>query len=302
MSKENRPKIIAVTMQKGGTGKTACAVNIAATLSTMYKDKKKREKYKVLIIDMDVHSVSTLYAIRDYERRLEIYDVLTTLDAGANKVYLDDVIKTVEHNFGRKGVCSFDIAPSSDTISRIDDIWKPQSDTDKSLKRAIEESEKVKEYDYVIIDCPNEGNALLANAYMASDYYLFTCLSDKVGFNNLSMTYKQLNKLTGSVAGNSKIKNVLGFVINNYRKNTDSLLWLEQFNKLDTIHPFKTIIPRSENYGLTVTSSTPIPFFHRNYQDVAKVNRVYRAYRELTDEFIERINFIDSQKEGFMSA
>jgi len=93
-------RIISVTNQKGGCGKTTSSINLAASLAANNR--------KVLLIDLDPQSHATLGL--NIKSDLSIYNVLSKL--ANKKAKLQDIIKNVNENF--------DLAPSSIVLSTLE--------------------------------------------------------------------------------------------------------------------------------------------------------------------------------------
>ena len=126
-------KVIAITNQKGGVGKTTTSVNLAAALAKM--------KYKILLIDMDPQANATqgIGINRDYIE-LSTYHVLTG-EVGLEKV--------IQHSY----IENLDVAPGEIDLAGIDlELAHVKQGREVRLKQALD---KVKDYyDYVFIDCP----------------------------------------------------------------------------------------------------------------------------------------------------
>ena len=137
-------KVIAITNQKGGVGKTTTSVNLAAALAKM--------KYKILLIDMDPQANATqgIGINRDYIE-LSTYHVLTG-EVGLEKV--------IQHSY----IENLDVAPGEIDLAGIDlELAHVKQGREIRLKQALD---KVKDYyDYVFIDCPPalEGLTQLLN-------------------------------------------------------------------------------------------------------------------------------------------
>lgn len=283
---KHKPKIIAFTLQKGGVGKTSCVVNLAAALSSMKRSPDSTSdnadimsKNRILIIDMDVHASATRYLGVYDKKRKSIYDVLT------GRCNFDSIIREVRYEFGKCGTCQLDIAPIDVSAATIETNWQRYKDPEHLLSNALKKSKKIREYDYVFIDCPPESNCLLSNIYNTCNYYILTISPDPEAFDNIGITYEQIKTLSDGL----KEKKVIGTIINNFEKHDLTYsYWDYLFNNKDAekYKCFENIIPHCVSYRLTVFKKTPVVFYHRNHH---RIDRVYYAYMGLAKEFNERV-------------
>lgn len=139
-------RIIAITNQKGGCGKTTTAINLAASLSTNNR--------KVLLIDLDPQSHATLGL--NIKANLSIYNVLSKI--AHQKVKLESIIQNVSPDF--------DIAPSSIVLGTLEQELAGEIGRESRLMEVL--SNFRSNYDYVLIDCPPNLGILTINAIRAS--------------------------------------------------------------------------------------------------------------------------------------
>lgn len=138
-------KVIAITNQKGGVGKTTTALSLLGAL------REKSKKYRVLGIDLDPQgSLAYSAGVDDLEHRNTFYDVLR------GDVSMEEAI--VETDMG-------DILPANIDLSMIEREFN-ETGRECLLRdklRTVSDS-----YDYVIIDTPPALNTLTLNAYVAA--------------------------------------------------------------------------------------------------------------------------------------
>ena len=123
-------KIIAISNQKGGVGKTTTAVNLAASLGVLEK--------KILLIDADPQANATSsLGINPEEIEIGTYQVL-------------EHTKTIEESILSTEVPNLDIVPSHIDLVAIEIELVDKLDREYMLKRALDNCNK--KYDYIIID------------------------------------------------------------------------------------------------------------------------------------------------------
>ena len=146
--------IITIAGQKGGTGKSVTAVNLAASLALFGK--------KTLLIDCDPQACSTQWcAIRDVDYKGDITLVLS----GRAKVS-DAIVKT--------RIMDLDIMPSGFNLFQVALKLAKNSVNEKILRFFLKDVED--DYDYIIIDSPSSYSFLSVSAMTAADW-LMVCMS-----------------------------------------------------------------------------------------------------------------------------
>jgi chromosome partitioning protein len=142
---------IAIINQKGGTGKTTTAVNLAAGLA--------RLDHKVLLIDLDpqAHATYGLGVDLDESELPTISEVL-----GEENLPLADILlDTTEENLK--------FAPSDIRLARTARLMDSRTFRESVLKKVIA---KVEGFDYIIIDCQPTLDVLSINALVSADKIL----------------------------------------------------------------------------------------------------------------------------------
>ncbi|MBN6187291.1 ParA family protein [Aneurinibacillus sp. BA2021] len=172
-------KIIAVTNQKGGVGKTTTSVNLSACIA--------KEGKKVLLVDVDAQGNATSgIGVEKASVRYCVYDVLIN-DINT----LDAILPTdIEGLF---------VLPATIQLAGAEIELVPVYSREKRLKKALEVIQD--KYDYIIIDCPPSLGILTINALTAADsvlipiqceYYALEGLSQLL--NTIRLVQKQLNR------------------------------------------------------------------------------------------------------------
>ena len=172
-------KVIAVSNQKGGVGKTTSAVNIAAYLAVT--------ETPTLLIDMDPQANATSgVGIEIGSYKQSIYDVVI------GKEKLSDVVRKTDLEF-------LDVVPSSAQLVGAEIELVSLFSRERMLKEALEDVEG--RYKYIIIDSPPSLGLLTINVLTSAntiiipiqcEYYALEGLSQLL--NTIRMVQKHLNK------------------------------------------------------------------------------------------------------------
>lgn len=170
-------KIIAVTNQKGGVGKTTTAINLSACLAALKK--------RVLLVDLDPQGNATSGVGKANADSNTVYDVLIG-EAEAK----DAILET--------GYGTLDLMPTAIELAGAEIELVGMDDRELLLKNALNTVRD--QYDYILIDCPPSLSLLTINALSAADsvlipiqceYYALEGLSDLMA--TLRMVKKRLN-------------------------------------------------------------------------------------------------------------
>lgn len=146
MKLDQQPKVISISNQKGGVGKTTTAVNLATALAAVNK--------KVLVLDLDPQGNATVsFGLDRRNAPKNMYQVLM----GEEKISSAIVWTNVPN---------LSVVASSKDLAGADFELSHQSSPQFFLKKAIEQD--LLTYDYVLIDCPPAVGMLTVNALVAS--------------------------------------------------------------------------------------------------------------------------------------
>ena len=218
-------KIISVSNQKGGVGKTTTALSLSAALGVLEK--------KVLLIDMDPQSNATSgLGVDSSEVNLSSYDLIIG-NAKASNI----VIQTSSPNL--------DLIPAKIDLVGLEIEIVNESSREYLLKNALE---KIKEkYDFIIIDCPPSLGLITLNALTCSSSVIIPIQCEYFALEGLG-------KLLNTIKGVQKVHNpnlsLEGILLTMF----DSRLRLSNQVKQDVKKHFgnivfNTIIPRNVSLG-----------------------------------------------------
>ncbi len=156
-------KVFCVANQKGGIGKTTTATAVASILCT--------KGYKVLLIDADPQGNSTDTYRAKIKDTPTLYDVILDLE---DPLPIMDAIQRTEIG---------DIVASDPLLKEADTKFPTDGEEYFRLKDALE---KLKGYDYVIIDTAPADNKLLKNCMIAADSVIIPITADRYAIQGLS--------------------------------------------------------------------------------------------------------------------
>lgn len=252
------PKVICVSNQKGGIGKTTTATTLASILS---------EKGNTLLIDADIQGNSTDTYRAVYENSATLYDVLLE----ENPIDINDAIQHTEMG---------DIIASDPLLREADSKLSTKGLSGyKILKKALE---TLHGYDYVVIDTAPAINMTLRNVLVASDYVLIPITADRYGIQGL---YELSVSINDARELNDKLK-IAGILLIRYNKRTilgrevhDSLLLEAQ--KLNT-RLFETTISECNK----VKEAQTMRYTLTKYDNSCTAAKDYRIF---TDELLKEI-------------
>ena len=185
-------KVIALTNQKGGVGKTTTAVNLGVCLSKQGK--------KVLLVDADAQANLTMSL--GYPRPDDLPISLATImqDIIDDKPF--DVPKGIVHH--SEGV---DLLPSNIELSGLEVRLINAISRERVLTTCINEVKK--NYDYVLIDCMPSLGMLTINALAAADSVVIPTQPHYLSAKGLELLLRSVSKVRRQINPHLRIDGIL---------------------------------------------------------------------------------------------
>ena len=213
-------KIIAVTNQKGGVGKTTSSINISAALAHL--------GYKVLLVDIDSQAnASTGVGVYKGDAKRTIFDLLVDdLDPTSA------ILATSEENLY--------LLPSSQELSGIDALIMNDRKREFKLKEVLK-IVKV-DYDFIIVDCPPSLGLLTINALTAADSTLIPVQCEYYALEGLTQLLNTIRIVQKRLNPNLSIEGVLLTMLDTRTKLGKDVI--DEVRLYFKEKVFNTIIPR----------------------------------------------------------
>lgn len=250
-------KIIAVSNQKGGVGKTTTSINLAAGLGYLKK--------KVLLLDFDPQGNATQGVMNKNNVGLSSYNLLLESHS------VNDVAVKLQHP-------PIDIIPANINLAGADlAMAKYEKGKEVLLKNKLDVVRN--QYDYIIIDCPPSLGLLNTNALTASDSVLIPVQCEYYaleGLTQLLLTIRLVQQLF------NKQLEIEGVLLTMFDARTKLSVEVQQeVKKHFKSTVFNTHIPR--NVKLSEAPSVSKSIFEYDVRCEGA-----KAYAELANEVIQR--------------
>lgn len=250
-------KIISVTNQKGGVGKTTTCVNLASYVADAGK--------KVLLIDIDPQGNACASLGVEVEKgKNSIYEVLL------GEIQIKDAIyKSVVKNL--------DVLPSTVDLAGAEVDLVYVDNRENVLKETLKDIRNT--YDFIFIDCPPSLGLLTVNALTATDTIIIPIQCEYfplVGLGQLMNTVRLIKK---HLNPNIEIEGVL-LTMKDNRSNLVAQV-ADEIKKYFETKVYDTYIPRNIRLAESPSHAKPILLYDNKSKGAV-------AYKALCEEFLRK--------------
>ena len=258
----NKAVVLAVSNQKGGTGKTTTCENLGIGLA--------QEGKKVLLVDTDPQA--SLTVALGYPRP---DDLSFTLSDAMEKIMTEQPIALGEGLLHHpEGV---DLMPANIMLSGLEVSLVNAMNREKILNQYLDTVRR--EYDFILLDCMPSLGMLTVNALAAADQVLIPVQAQYLSAKGLEQLLQTINKVRRQINPKLKIEGILLTMVDsrtNYAKEISALIREAYGNNIKV---FSTDIPRS-------VRAAEISAEGRSIFEHDPKGKVAEAYRVLTKEVL----------------
>ena len=247
-------KVVAITNQKGGVGKTTTAVNLASAVAATGK--------RVLLVDLDPQGNSTSgYGISKRGVEHSVYQLLIG-EASAEECTIKTKYKV-------------DIIPSNIQLSGAGIELVTLERREARLREGL--TPVLKNYDFVFIDCPPSLDLLTLNGLCACDTVLVPIQCEFFALEGLSELMSTVRTVKSRYNRYLEIEGVL-LTMYDGRLNL-TLQVVAEVKKYFPNKVYKTAIPRNVRLSEAPSFGAPVNYYDRS-------SKGSQAYAELAAEFL----------------
>ncbi len=290
-------KVIATINLKGGVAKTTTTVGLAEFLASEFKK-------KVLVIDLDPQTNATIMLIGDEKWKelnnnnktiasifkSSLQNINTQLNSkktskkSLNNISIQECIQKNVSNVS--SVKTLDLIPSSlDLIDIQEDIitiprgkFHANTPIDILKKQVLP---IIKDYDYILIDCPPNLGTITLNGLNIADTYIIPAIPDILSTYGIPQVISRIDEFSNVI--NRTIK-PLGIVATRYREQSSThRRILEDLKQEKEAHLFKTIFIENDRMASAAEYAIKINTLRQKWGYEGQYDRFYSLAKEIIE-------------------
>jgi chromosome partitioning protein len=249
-------RVIAVSSQKGGVGKTTTAINLGACLA--------QESRRVLLVDIDPQgNASSGLGINGNDQKTTIYEALI------NQVDLESAIQPT-------ALANLDLVPSGQRLSGAEVELVGMMARETRLRTLLAPVRA--NYDFILVDCPPSLGLLTVNALTASDSVLIPLQCEYLALEGLTQLIGAIRLVQDHLNPGLRIEGVL-LTMFDARLNLSQQV-ADEARKFFAERVYKTMIPRNVRLSEAPSFGKPIVLYDPHSSGA-------ESYRELAKEVLD---------------
>jgi len=258
LTKHGPARVVSMTNQKGGVGKTTTTINLGASLAEYGR--------KVLLVDFDPQgSLSVGLGLNPHEMELTIYNLLMQRD-----VSIEDVVVPTN-------VEGMDLLPSNIDLSAAEVQLVHEVAREQTLQRVL--APAIAKYDVILIDCQPSLGLLTVNALTASDGVIVPLECEYFALRGVALLKTTIDKVRERLNPKLEIDGVLGTMFDGRTLHGREVM--ERLVQAWGDRVFHTVIRRTVKFSDSTVAGEPITSY-------ASDSAGAEAYRQLAKEVLAR--------------